>query len=245
MDIIQSILGQDEGNFTVLEEPSETALGQFRVRIDPYCGMELAGCFIELEITYLEVDSTEMIYEILPDSAEGLTDEQLDDLQYELSQNMIEGMSSSIEIISAVQDFLGRENSSTRKVIQYKEAELQEKEIKKRATLLDQQRKQGLRRLQDFEKKQQQLLYEEQKWCESVNVQQNNNSKYRPTNSQHEGQDVKQAAADKSKTTQISVTPTSLNESEETKQQVEMGKGDGDVIDHANKVSRYSNDFEE
>ena len=101
MEIIQSILGEDEGNFTLLEEPSETALGSFHVRIAPNCGMELAGCFIELVMTYLDVDSTEMYYEILPDSAEGLTHAQLDDLQYEIGVNKCEGASTA-EIISQI-----------------------------------------------------------------------------------------------------------------------------------------------
>ena len=101
MEIIQSILGADEGNFTVTEEPSETTLGSFHVRVAPNCGMEIAGCFIELEMTYLDLDSTELHFEILPDRAEGLTDEQLEELQYEISQNRCEG-ASTIEVISHI-----------------------------------------------------------------------------------------------------------------------------------------------
>ena len=35
---------QGEENFEQLHEPSETQVGSFRVRIEPNCGMEVAGC---------------------------------------------------------------------------------------------------------------------------------------------------------------------------------------------------------
>lgn len=47
MEIVESIIG-DDGNFTVVETPSETECGQFRVQIEPNCGMDLSGCNIEI-----------------------------------------------------------------------------------------------------------------------------------------------------------------------------------------------------
>ena len=72
---IQSLYGQEEGNFTITEEPSESTLGSFRVRIGPNCGMEIKGCFVELEMNYLDLDSAEMYIEVLPEQSEGLTED--------------------------------------------------------------------------------------------------------------------------------------------------------------------------
>ena len=95
MEVIQSILGgADERSFVVKEEPSETELGSFRVCIAPHCGMEIAGCSVELEMTYMDLDTTEMRFEVLHDRAEGLSDEQLEGLQDEISQCQREGAST-------------------------------------------------------------------------------------------------------------------------------------------------------
>ena len=112
--------------------------------------------------------------------------------------------------------------------------------------LLEQQRKQGLRRLQDFEKNQQLLLREEQNWCESVAAQQNTNSKYRlQQHSQHAA--LKNLEESKSGTSKaIFDTPKSAIESDSTKfARGVTGKGDDTVLDHVNPNSRYANDFEE
>ena len=112
--------------------------------------------------------------------------------------------------------------------------------------LLEQQRKQGLRRLQDFEKNQQLLLREEQNWCESVAAQQNTNSKYRlQQHSQHAA--LKNLEESKSGTSKaLFDTPKSAIESDSTKfARGVTGKGDDTVLDHVNLNSRYANDFEE
>ena len=126
MEIIQSILGVDhEGSnlTTVIESPSEHCLGEFQVRLFPNCGTEIAGCSLELEMKYLDSDSLEMYICVLRDRAEGLTDEQLEDVEYEISQKYSENY-STIEVLEHIKEFLGHLNPSTRKVIQQKEAEL-------------------------------------------------------------------------------------------------------------------------
>ena len=47
--------------------------------------MDIAGCFIEVEMRWLEVDTMEMYYEVLTETAEGLSDEQIEELQYQVS----------------------------------------------------------------------------------------------------------------------------------------------------------------
>ena len=73
MEIISSFIGI-ESHFTVVEEPSETATGQFHVLIEPNCGMDIAGCSMEIQVTYRDLDSQQNIdYEILNDADTGLT----------------------------------------------------------------------------------------------------------------------------------------------------------------------------
>ena len=67
---------------TILEEPTDSQPGSYRVRLGPDCGMDIAGCFIEVEMRWLEVDTMEMYYEVLTETAEGLSDEQIEELQY-------------------------------------------------------------------------------------------------------------------------------------------------------------------
>ena len=65
----------------MIEQPTKNQKGAIRVRIMPNCGMETAGCSVELQIFYVDFDSTEVCYELQPESAIGLTNEQLDSLQ--------------------------------------------------------------------------------------------------------------------------------------------------------------------
>ena len=127
MEIIQSLLS-DESHFTVIEEPDETQVGSFRIRLSPNCGMELAGCFIELEMSYLEVESMENYIQILPETAEGLTSEQIEELDEFIMKKRNDESCTASEIIEYTQDFLGNLNSHTRKVIQLQVAVENEKE---------------------------------------------------------------------------------------------------------------------
>ena len=71
-------------SFEVVEEPTEEQLGQFRVRIEPHCGMDVAGCSVLLLASYMQLDNQELFYEIVPDEVVGLTDEQVDELNYSI-----------------------------------------------------------------------------------------------------------------------------------------------------------------
>ena len=116
MEIIQAMVG-DQDHFTEIEAPSESEYGQFKVFIEPNCGMDLSGCNIEIQMTYMDLDSQENIrYEILEQTAVGLTDEQVSSLQLELEGMHASGLSSQ-EIVMHMQESLGRENQSSRFVI--------------------------------------------------------------------------------------------------------------------------------
>lgn len=72
---------------------------------------------------YQDSDSLEMFICVLRDRAEGLTDEQLDDVEEEIKEKYLENYSAD-EVIDHIQEYLGDLNPDTRKVIQQKEAEL-------------------------------------------------------------------------------------------------------------------------
>ena len=89
-----------------MQEPSETQEGSFRVRIEPNCGMQLAGCFINLELSYKSLEAMEMTYNILEDTAIGLTNEQLEYLHWYIDSLKSQG-DSPAQIIDQVKDYLG------------------------------------------------------------------------------------------------------------------------------------------
>ena len=62
---------------------AEDVLGSFIVRLDPNCGEEEAGCQVDLKVQYRDV-FPQADYEILEDTADGLTEDQLSGLQMEL-----------------------------------------------------------------------------------------------------------------------------------------------------------------
>ena len=68
MEIINSLYGQDD-NYTMIVEPSATETGSFSLRIEPNCGTETVGCSIEMQMTYQDVESMDLMYEINFDSA--------------------------------------------------------------------------------------------------------------------------------------------------------------------------------
>ena len=102
-------------------------MGQFKVRIMPPCGMDVAGCSVELLASYIHLDSQELFFEILPDEIVGLTDEQVDELSYEIQTRKSDD-AIALEVIDSVQEFLGRVNPSSVKVIKAQVADEQKKE---------------------------------------------------------------------------------------------------------------------
>ena len=115
IEIVKSLLA-DEECFEEIEMPSEEHAGQFIVKMLPYCGTEVAGCLVEMKISFLDVDSVELSYELLQDKAAGLSYEQLEDLQNEMTFSQ-EASESVYEMINRIQDFLGQINDGTRTVI--------------------------------------------------------------------------------------------------------------------------------
>ena len=107
----------EDENFELLVEPSEGQAGQFRVRVEPHCGDQLAGCFINLEFSYLSADSMEMQYVLLEETAEGLTDEQLEYLRVYIAEELRGQGDRPCQIIDKVKDYLGQENPMSRKVL--------------------------------------------------------------------------------------------------------------------------------
>ena len=55
MEIISSIYGAE--SLTDMEQPSETELGSFTVRVEPNCGTDVIGCSVELTFYYQSEDS--------------------------------------------------------------------------------------------------------------------------------------------------------------------------------------------
>ena len=53
------------------------------MRLDPNCGEEEAGCQVDLKVQYRDI-FPQADYEILEDTADGLTEDQLSGLQMEL-----------------------------------------------------------------------------------------------------------------------------------------------------------------
>ena len=76
----------------------------------------MAGCEIHLELTYKSTDSMEMEYKILDDTAIGLADDIIDYLHFYVGDLKNQGESLS-QIIDKVKDYLGQENSMSRKVL--------------------------------------------------------------------------------------------------------------------------------
>ena len=82
--------------------PSETEPGAFRVLLRPNCGADLAGCFIEMNFNYVSVSSAiDIEYEVLPDTAVGLTADQIESLQYEVIRAKEVGC-TSMEMIDMI-----------------------------------------------------------------------------------------------------------------------------------------------
>ena len=62
IDILTSLYG--ENNVTVLQPATENQVGSMLVRLEPHSGMEVAGCSIELLMSYTECDSTDLYYSL-------------------------------------------------------------------------------------------------------------------------------------------------------------------------------------
>jgi len=151
MEVIRSYVTDE--NFTVLTEPSEELPGAFQVRLMPHCGMETAGCFVELVMSYLDTDSTEMAYEVLLETAVGLTNEQLEKLQDAIAVLREEKQSNS-DVVTEIHDFLGRENSSTKRVIKEQNAEEEKQKQRQQDEELKQLQLKALSNRREYEKSQ-------------------------------------------------------------------------------------------
>ena len=155
MVVIQSVVDDGENvYFNYVEMPSETEPGSFRVLLRPNCGADLAGCFIEMNFNYTSVHSAiDIEYEVLPDTAVGLDNDQIERLQYEVIKAKELGC-TNMEMIDVIQDFLGQENPESRLVYraaqQQQQAEEQEKVQKKKKDALDYKRKQANRLRMDY-----------------------------------------------------------------------------------------------
>ena len=71
------------------------------MRLDPNCGEEEAGCQVDLKVQYRDV-FPQADYEILEDTADGLTEDQLSGLQIELECQLKNEIESSYDIITAL-----------------------------------------------------------------------------------------------------------------------------------------------
>ena len=155
MVVIQSVVDDGENvYFNYVEMPSETEPGSFRVQLRPNCGADLAVCFIEMNFNYTSVHSAiEIEYEVLPDTAVGLDNDQIERLQYEIIKAKELGC-TNMEMIDVIQDFLGQENPESclvyRAAEQQLQAEEQEKVQKKKKDALDYKRKQANRLRMDY-----------------------------------------------------------------------------------------------
>lgn len=70
--------------------------------------IETAGCHVALKLSYVNTESLKMTYELVYETAEGLTEEELTQLQLSIDIKVTEeGEECYYEtIISTVQDFL-------------------------------------------------------------------------------------------------------------------------------------------
>ena len=97
IDVLQNLID----DFKILEPPTEDVLGSFKVPLVPNCGDEEAGCQVDLMVRYRE-EFPEADYEILEETAEGLSDDQLSGLQMELECLVKDHIESSYDIITAL-----------------------------------------------------------------------------------------------------------------------------------------------
>ena len=103
-------------NFVVLEEPTDDTPGSFSVKLVPNCGEEEAGCSVGLRVSYKE-DYPEADYEIMEDTADGLTEEHVAGLQGELACLLGSEVESVYEVVTGLQDYLGSLNPDTNYIV--------------------------------------------------------------------------------------------------------------------------------
>lgn len=73
-DVGEVLASLYETNFSVIQDPDETTPGVFQVVIYPNCGNDTAGCHVDLKLSYQRTPSSVMSFEVLPETAVGLTD---------------------------------------------------------------------------------------------------------------------------------------------------------------------------
>ena len=100
----------------VLEEATEDTPGSFQLKLVPNCGEEEPGCSIELRVQYRE-EYPDADYDLVEDTADGLTAEQLAGLQGELECLLGGEVESAYDVITGLQDYLGCLNPHTKRVI--------------------------------------------------------------------------------------------------------------------------------
>lgn len=106
-------------NLVVLKEPQEDTPGEFQLIVKPAVGMGTTGCQVALKLSFVSTYSEEMLYEVLQDTAVGLTAEQLQELTDQIEQLVDEEGEELMyqTVIQAVEDYLSQANSSTKTLI--------------------------------------------------------------------------------------------------------------------------------
>lgn len=95
---------ESQEDFTLLEEPSASAPGKFKVRLYPFCGEQEQFCSVELQVTYRDAALHE-VYSINEEEAEGLSHEQVNDLQEELKSIQL-NQDNVYDVICSLRDYL-------------------------------------------------------------------------------------------------------------------------------------------
>ena len=112
IDLLQALVEK----FDVLEEATEDTPGSFQLKLVPNCGEEEAGCSIELRVRYKE-EYPDAEYEIVEDTADGLTEEHIVGIHRELESLLGDEVESVYDIITGLQDYLGNLNPYTKRAI--------------------------------------------------------------------------------------------------------------------------------
>ena len=138
-------------SLTVMQAPTFTSPGVFQLIILPAVEQkETVGCHVALKMSYISTISENMVYEVLPEASGGLTNEQLEQLSFDIKvKEEQEGELCHYQtIIEVIEDFLSGENANTKMVVQEQVAEEERLKQLQRAEEAERQRKKVIRHMQ-------------------------------------------------------------------------------------------------